>query len=100
MDSPPIVILLTLVGVTVVWLIFALAGSGGSLGRYFTACGIGLRWLRDPKFADKVNELNAPPKPPEPPKPNPEPVRLLTLLQRDGRLLDFLMEDVGGASDM
>lgn len=95
MDSPPIVVLLTLVGVTIIWLIFALTVAG-SLGRYFSAVKLGLRWLKDPTFATKVDELSAPPKPP---KPNPEPVRLLTLLQRDGRLLDFLMEDVAGASD-
>jgi hypothetical protein len=37
--------------------------------------------------------------PPAPPKPSGEPLRLLALLQREGRLLDFLMEDVQAASD-
>jgi Domain of unknown function (DUF2760) len=31
---------------------------------------------------------------PRPAKPSGEPLRLLTVLQREGRLLDFLMEDV------
>jgi Domain of unknown function (DUF2760) len=31
---------------------------------------------------------------PRPPKPSGEPLRLLALLQREGRLLDFLLEDV------
>ncbi len=31
---------------------------------------------------------------PKPPKPSGEPLRLLALLQREGRLLDFLLEDV------
>jgi Domain of unknown function (DUF2760) len=54
------------------------------------------RMCRDPEFAAKVRQLMAPPKPPEPPKPSGEPLRLLTLLQREGRLLDFLLEDVEG----
>ena len=41
----------------------------------------------------------APPLPAAPPKPSGEPLRLLALLQREGRLLDFLMEDVQAASD-
>jgi hypothetical protein len=32
-------------------------------------------------------------------KPSGEPLRLLALLQRDGRLVDFLLEDVQGFSD-
>ncbi|MFO0811158.1 MAG: DUF2760 domain-containing protein [Gemmataceae bacterium] len=35
-----------------------------------------------------------PPKPPEPLKPSGAPLRLLALLQRESRLLDFLLEDV------
>jgi hypothetical protein len=34
--------------------------------------------------------------PPPPPKPSGEPLRLLALLQREGRLLDFLLEDIDG----
>ncbi len=37
--------------------------------------------------------------PPAPPKPSGEPLRLLTILQSEARLLDFLMEDFTGASD-
>jgi hypothetical protein len=40
-----------------------------------------------------------PPKPAAPPKPSGAPLRLLALLQREGRLLDFLMEDVQAYSD-
>lgn len=40
------------------------------------------------------------PVPPPPPAAKPgEPLRLLTILQSEARLLDFLMEDFGGASD-
>jgi hypothetical protein len=34
-----------------------------------------------------------------PPKPSAEPLRLLALLQREGRLVDFLMEDIRSYAD-
>jgi hypothetical protein len=37
--------------------------------------------------------------PAPPPKPTHEALRLLTLMQRDGRLVDFLMEDIAGLQD-
>lgn len=42
-----------------------------------------------------------PPAPPkvEKPKPNAEPIRMLALLQREGRLLDFLLEDIAAYTD-
>ena len=39
------------------------------------------------------------PPPPPPPKPWPDPILLLTLMQREGRLIDFLLEDVTGADN-
>lgn len=50
----------------------------------------------DPAFAKKLDELFNPP----PPKPSGEPIRLLGLLQRESRLLDFLMEDLAAYDDM
>jgi hypothetical protein len=41
----------------------------------------------------------AKPEPPKPAKPSGAPLRMLTLLQREGRLLDFLMEDIRAAPD-
>ncbi|HEV3146764.1 MAG TPA: DUF2760 domain-containing protein [Gemmataceae bacterium] len=35
----------------------------------------------------------------KPAKPSGAPLRLLALLQREGRLVDFLMEDISAASD-
>src|SRR5579864_4040938 len=35
----------------------------------------------------------------KPAKPSGAPLRLLALLQREGRLVDFLMEDISGATD-
>ena len=98
--DPLLAVLLTLLAVLVVWLAYMLLVSGASLGRYWHAHGLARRWLRDADFATKVDALNQPPKPAQPPKPNPEPIRLLTLLQRDGRLLDFLLEDMAAATDM
>jgi hypothetical protein len=92
--------LLTLLAVVLARVAFILVVSGGSPARYLQARRVALRWLRDKDFAAKVDELNQPPKPPEPPRPNPEPIRFLTLLQRDGRLLDFLLEDVSVAADV
>jgi hypothetical protein len=83
----------TLAAVVVLWLLYALITAGG-LGRYFAARQIAGRWLRDQKFAGKVNALIEPEKPAAPPKPSGEPLRLLALLQREGRLLDFLLEDI------
>jgi hypothetical protein len=57
--------------------------------------------LRDPGFADQVRPLLQPPEPKEalPPKPSGVPLRLLALLQREGRLLDFLLEDIQSYPD-
>ena len=49
----------------------------------------------DSAFAKKLNELFIPP----PPKLSGEPVRILAILQREARLLDFLMENIQPYSD-
>jgi hypothetical protein len=48
-----------------------------------------------------VRPAAAKPAPPPPPefKPSDGAVQILGILQRDGRLVDFLMEDLSGASD-
>src|ERR1700733_15156394 len=51
------------------------------------------------RLAAKQPTIAEPEKPAGPPKPSGAPLRLLTLLQREGRLLDFLMEDVQGYTD-
>ncbi len=97
--DPLVAVLLTILAVIVARFAYMMLVSGGKPGHYWQAQRIAGRWLRDAEFAAKVDALNQPPKPPEPPKPSAEPIRLLTLLQRDGRLLDFLMEDVAAAGD-
>lgn len=64
--------------------------AGMELGKKAAA-----RASSDPVFAKKLDDLFNPP----PPKPNPEPVRLLGLLQREARLLDFLMENLAAYDD-
>jgi hypothetical protein len=56
---------------------------------------VALKAGSDADFAKKLDELFNPP----PPKPSGEPIRLLGLLQRDARLLDFLMENLGPYTD-
>src|SRR3954463_4131073 len=87
------VVLITLAAVAVVLVLYMFA-MAGSIGRYFAARHISQRWLKDAAFREKVDHLSAPPKPQPPPRQSAEPLWLLTLLQREGRLLDFLLEDV------
>jgi len=102
MDITPLgASLLTLAGVVVLVLVVLLLGSGGNFGRIGLACRTFGRALRDPDFAGQVEPLLAPPAPKEPvtPKPSGAPLRLLALLQREGRLLDFLLEDIQAYPD-
>src|SRR3954468_13282852 len=78
-----------------VFVVYMLAVSGGNMGRFMESRRLANRWLKDPTFAAKVDALGGPPVKPTPPKPSGEPLRLLALLQREGRLLDFLLEDIG-----
>jgi hypothetical protein len=48
--------------------------------------------LTDPDYAARVESLDAPP-------PTGPDLRVLAILQRDGRLLDFLREDLDGYAD-
>jgi hypothetical protein len=60
-----------------------------------------LNVLINPEVASRVSlALNPPPPPPPPPeKPPVFDLRILALLQRDGRLIDFLMEQIDGFDD-
>ena len=93
--EPWLVVLLTLAAVAVIK-IAAVLIFFGSFGRAFQAWGIARRWSSDADYRGKIEALSAPPAPVVPPKPSAEPLWLLSLLQREGRLLDFLLEDVAG----
>lgn len=75
-----------------------LAAMGGArLGLGLKCLG---RTLRDKEFAAKVKPmLEVRIETPKPVKPSGAPLRLLTTLQREGRLVDFLLEDISGFSD-
>jgi hypothetical protein len=98
MDNPVTIILLTIAGVLVIRWIFLFVASGGDTRRIGIALNSQWRALRDPAFADKVEPLLAPPKE-GPAKPDARPLRFLALLQREGRLLDFLLENIEACSD-
>jgi hypothetical protein len=89
----------TAAAVLIVELLILLAVSGGNLGRLGLAWQAFRRTLTQPVFANQVQALIQPPPPPPPPKKSGEALRLLTLLQRKGRLLDFLLEDIQGATN-
>ena len=94
--EPIIAALLTLVGVGVLFVLFVLANGG--FARFGIACQAFTRTLGDPALAEKVKLLLHPP-PPEPVKPSGAPLRVLAVLQRESRLVDFLMEDLHTADD-
>src|SRR5436305_1337666 len=92
---------LTLVGVAALFVLYLFAVGKGSLSRFGTALAAFNKVMGDPDAAEKVKPILTPPPPtpPAPPRLSGEPLKLLVLLQREGRLLDFLLEDVSGASD-
>jgi hypothetical protein len=96
-----VVVLLTLAGVLVARLLFVFLVAGGDVHRIGVAIRASWRILRSPAFAAKNESLLAPPPPKDgkPPRPSGAPLRLLALLQREGRLLDFLLEDLQAYPD-
>ena len=89
---------LTLVGVIVFRLAFVLVLTGGDFQRIMLTIRIGWRALRQAAYAEQAAQLLEPLPPKEEvkeaEKPSAEPLWMLTLLQREGRLLDFLLEDI------
>jgi hypothetical protein len=75
--------------------------SGGNTRRMALAIRAGWRLLRDEHFVGKVAPLLAPTQSPsaQPTSPSGVTLRFLALLQREGRLLDFLLEDVADYPD-
>src|SRR5262245_25088825 len=85
--------------VVVILLGVVLTGAGPS------KLGLGMAVMRkaaqDPEFEKKVDLLlnPPPPEPPKPVKPSGAPLRLLAVMQRESRLVDFLLDDLSGADD-
>ena len=72
-----------------------LAGQFGGASGMELGKKVASKAAADPAFAKKIDELFNPP----PPKPSGEPIRLLGVLQREARLLDFLMENLSAYDD-
>jgi hypothetical protein len=95
--DPIVASLLTLAVVIAIKVLYLVATGGfNRMGLALTAFN---RVRADAEFAKKVQDILTPPPPPPPPRPTGEPIRVLAVLQRESRLVDFLMEDISGASD-
>jgi hypothetical protein len=94
-----LIVLCTILGVLVIRVLMLIVMAGGDVERVRLAARCSTRALRDPSFGAKVRPLLAPPEPEKPSKPSGEPLRLLAVLQRDSRFLDFFMDDLGAAAD-
>src|SRR4051812_17164091 len=82
------IVLLTIAVLVVVKLLIVLAAGRGSFARVGTATSAFFKIMGDAALAEKVAPiLHPPPEPAKPPKLSGEPLRLLALLQREGRLL-------------
>jgi hypothetical protein len=90
---------MTLGAVLVLALLVLLVLGKGSLGRLGLAWQTFGRVLGSADTAGRVQSALEPPPPPKPVKRSGEALRLLALLQREGRLVDFFMQDIQGATD-
>jgi hypothetical protein len=101
MNHPVVIVIITVVAVIVLRLLVGLVLAGGDVHRLMLTIKGSWRMLRDQAFMENVRLLLEPAeqKPAGPPKPSAEPLRLLTILQRDSRFLDFFMDDLGAAAD-
>ena len=101
MTEPLIVCLASVAGTLVALALLTLLLGGFDFLRVGIALRSCNRTLRDRQFAGLIEPLLAPPKPEEkkPPKPSGVPLRMLALFQREGRLLDFLLEDIQAYAD-
>jgi hypothetical protein len=95
------IVLLSIVALVVVKLLVLLVIAQGSFARLILSIKTFYRMLGDAALAERIRPLLEPPAPEtaKPARLSPEPLLLLALLQREGRLLDFLLEDIQGAPD-
>jgi hypothetical protein len=100
--DPGIAAIIGIVATLAVIFVALLICAGGSMDRLTKSLNAMSRVQRNGPGADEilaVIEASAPAGP-EPDRPSGEPIRLLNLLQRDGRLIDFLLEDIEGADEV
>jgi hypothetical protein len=94
------VVAITFAACLLLYFLLILLLSGFDVSRIRLALRCELKALRDPSFKQKVEPLLGPTRSKETPsRPSGAPLRLLALLQREGRLLDFLLEDIQTYSD-
>jgi hypothetical protein len=72
--------------------------AGGNLGKVPQMLGLAKKAASDQQFATELDKLLNPP-PPVQAKPTGEAIRILTILQRESRLLDFLIENLQDCPD-
>lgn len=89
---------------TLALVLVAAVARGGSLNGAVRGLEIAGRAKLDPAFAEKLTAIIAgaelkPLEPPKPVKPSGAPLRMLAVLQAEARLVDFLLEDISGATD-
>jgi hypothetical protein len=82
----------------VIYKVVHLAIARGDFARTVLAYRVHMRTLLSPAFGEKVRALLEPAEP-KPAKPSGEPLRLLAVLQRDSRFLDFFMENIQTIED-
>jgi hypothetical protein len=100
MDNSILVVALTVLAIVVLRLLVVIALAGGDFQRVGLTIRASWRILRDREFGNKVRPLLQPTlTPPVPQKQSAEPLRLLTVLQRDSRFLDFFMDEISAAAD-
>jgi hypothetical protein len=75
---------------------FVIVAKFGSKAGYDLGQRVAKKNAADPGFATRLEHAF---NPPPPPKPTAEPVRILGVLQREARLLDFLMENIQQYTD-
>ncbi|MDX1952782.1 MAG: DUF2760 domain-containing protein [Verrucomicrobiota bacterium] len=66
---------------------------------FFTRLALAFKVLMDPLFAAKISAPQPVSVPPAPEKPAVSPLFLLSALQREGRLVDFLKQEIATFSD-
>jgi hypothetical protein len=97
-----VMLLCVLIAAVFIYLVPLLQARGNNR-RLRAATNAYRRALRDNAFADQLEKLlgeaPTPTAPPPTPKPSGAPLRLFAVLQREGRLLDFLMEDIQAYGD-
>jgi hypothetical protein len=100
MDHDILIVVLTILAIIVLRFLVALALAGGDVQRIGLTIRASWRILRDREFGDKVGPLLRPIETKTAPlKPSGEPLRLLAILQRDSRFLDFFMDNINAAAN-